>query len=402
MTLSTVYESFVRSRFVVGALILVGSVVSCNLVVFDEEGVRSARRADELDQEEYFEISDWSEYDDDVILRPDGFLPEAAGSSSGYLISKTEEHVVVIRVEGGEVTDREDIFFDTTCGAFLWGARVVPVGASPESGYSSPLILTLAGDQYVDDGAVSIALLYPEPATSGRLMNTGIDFASILNAEAFPNRLFAAVQTMTVTTNGGAVEFQLLAWEDGGAGAYQEFFVTISGDELARWDYQDGQSNPALLDYLFIAGSATFPRIQRSDGYVAHSISYGNAHLSEADPNDRRGYLTFADGDYTDAPLQTYAWLTDVGAVTPAKIEEWQYPFQSVTALGVLRTALTGTIVTIDARAPASQQTASKDHGDLWYAGQYPDGNSLVDVYSAIGLSRGVGEWTLSVALYEE
>jgi hypothetical protein len=402
MMRTTAHRPIRRRLSFLCVVVILSSLVSCNLVVFDEDGVRAARRADEMDQERIFEIAGWDEYDDDVILHPDGFLPDSKSSASGYLIARTEEYVVVVRVEDATVTDREDVLLDETRGAFGWGARVVPAAANPVAGYTSSLILTLAGDPYTGEGDTSINLLYPEPGTSGRLINRGIDVASILAAEAFPNRLVAAVQTVTVATNGGAGEIQLLAWEDGGAGVYQEFFVTVSGDELARWDYVDGQSNPALLSYLFVAGSATFPRIQRSDGYVAYRISYGNARLSDTNPNDRRGYLTFADGDYTAAPLKTYSWLTDVGVAVPAEVSEWQYPFQSVTVAGTLRNALTGTIVTIDARAPVVGQTSAEDHGALWYAGQYPDGSALVDVYSAIGLSRSVGEWTLSVALYED
>jgi len=377
-------------------------VVSCNLVIFDEDGVRGARQADEMEQRRSFEIAGWDEYDNDVILHPSGFLPDSSRSTSGYLIARTIDHIVVIRVESGTVTDREDLFFEETRGAFLWNARAVPVSSSPEPGYAAPLLLSMAGDS-TGDGSVAIALLYPEPGGAGRLANRGVDLASVLAAEAFPGRLFAAIQTSTVLTAGGAGEIQLLAWENGGAGVFQEFFVTVTGDELARWDHVDGQSDPALLDYQFIAGSATFPRLQRSDGYLARSISYGNARLSDTNPNDRRGYLTFADGDYTAAPLRTYSWLTDVGAAVPASITEWQYPFRSVTASGVLRTALSGTIITIDTRAAYPGQTASDDYGSLWYAGQYPDagGAVLVDLYSVVGLSHGIGGWTLSVAIYE-
>jgi hypothetical protein len=399
---NTTGRGSVFTRRVVASVVLTAGLLAlagCNLVIFDEDAVRAAREADGMKLRRTIEISEWDEYDNGVLLHPEGFLPDTGSSSSGYLVVQTEDNLTVIRVDGGDVSGRKDYFLESTRGAFQWSARVVPAAPGADTAYRPPLLIALAADPLLPNGEPSVLLAYPEPGGSG-MVSTGLALAPILADEGFTNRVLAAVQAVSLPS--GAGEIQILAWDSGGGGL-QEYFVGVSGDELVRWDHVDNQSDPLLLTYSFSAGSATYPRPQRGDGSLARAISYGNARLSAVDPNNRRGYLTYADGDFTDAPLRTYQWLTD-GAATPSEVEEWQYQFRSVTFDGVLRNALTGSIVTINARAATGSQTTEKDYGTLYYAGQYPtgDGTTLADTYTAVGMSRSVSGWTLTIAVYED
>lgn len=381
------YAAAVIAVVLVAAIILTG----CDLVIFDEDALRGAREAAGMRERTVIEVGEWEEYGADHILQPAGFLPDTPGGSSGYLIAEDDGEVIVLRLKRDRVIGREGFRPDTAGGAFYWSARVIPSATDADPPLAPPVVVVVR-----QDGRVNTRLLYANPDAPGELVASEMNFAAILTAEGIGERQIIAVQLLSA-------EIQLLALDES-SGQVQELFITVSGDALVRWDHLSGQTSAAALEYGFLAGSATFPRPQRSDGNPAVAISYGNARLSDTDPNDRRGYLTFADGDYRGAPLRTFSWLTDLGGTTPEELTTWHEPIRSVSEEGLIRNAATGSMLLIDARSAAGSAPRREDYGTLWYAGRYPasDGTAINDIYSAVGFSRALSGWSLTITVYED
>jgi hypothetical protein len=379
-------------------------VSGCDLVPFDEDAAVGARRADDFTEVTSFEITDWSVSMDGSLVRPQGFLPVARGSSSGYLIAGEEDEIRIVPVIGGSRVGRvESLPLSDRTGAFRWTARVVPVDPEFDPEGFAPLVVITMPD---DDPEAWI--LFRESGTTGSFSLARVNIEGLVEQFGIPNDV--TVLGVQLMTNGYAGEIQVLA-RNNDTLALGEHRITVSGTGLAAWSEQFGADDPvqlAPLDPLFdppasgfVSGGNTFPVPQQSDGETISRISFGNVPTATG---TRRGYLSYGDGVYSGAPLRTLTWDTD-GAVGPILVNDWAESIQSVSSAGIIRNRPAGKIAMIDTRAAEGSQRTVKDMGTLWYAGEYPVGEEgdTADIYSAVGLSKNAfGNHVLSVTVYRD
>ena len=375
--------------------VLVLILAGCDLIPFDETASTGAQRAAELTRVASFEITgfDGSFQDREGSLQ--GFLPDSAGSTSGYLIGESDYFLLVWRVEQGRVIGSPDApaVFDLVDrrGAFRWIARVAHVVDVVDAPLPvAPLLVALQhGDEYVHVEVVSRT----DEDLEGNIFLTWepLNLQGILGANAgFVSAEIFGVQFAAVADAPELVEIQLLARDGAVGGAVREYFV--------RWNPDPNLASPVAS---FQAGSRQFLLPTRSDQERARRLSYGNVVGTEG---ERRGFLTFADGDYRGAPLVTNAWQTDVAGVQLTEVEEWQERIQAVSSTGIIRGSSTGFTALIDTLAEPGSRRSTIDLGTLWYAGEYPlDGTGeLRNLYSSVGYADTLGEPRVTVGIFRD
>ncbi len=388
-------------------------LTGCDLVVFDQEAAQGSREAAGMNLLSTIEIDSWDEYDHDLILQPLAFLPDTPRGSSGYLIALRDEGegLEVVRVTRGRVTGREDYYLPRRPGVFRWSAHVASARAGTETSYPAPLILIRGGD----DRGPEVDLVYPEDdeIIGEWLVSVELQLRELMRLAVIDGGFgldppdIAAVQIMTdLESTDSVTEFQILA-RDGDEDPpppYREYFLRITGDALVEWDVLWGQDSMAPPPSVRTTGAAEIPRLFHDDDTPVRRYSYGNARLSATDPTERRGYLTWADGKYSGAPLRTLSWLTDVSGETPVEVAAWQQPIAAVDAGGTIRSSRSGRTVLIRPDGTAEGGSRSTvEYGTLWYAGQYVTaGGDLRDVYSAVGLAPTLDGWRLTIHVYED
>lgn len=396
-------------RFIHPGLLLLVSVVvlaACDLVVFNQEAIQGLEEARRMSEVVHFEIADWDERDGDGIVHPFAFLPDDVGSRSGYLLASAEEgrQLLVFRVRRGSLAGITDVFHGGSRGLFEWSARVMPFGTDiidPELSIEPPLLIVTDEDT---DGA-SVRIIYPDPDAPKRDLRV-----TTLNLPALINARTTLVRATLFAAQVAPGELQMLARDSAPdpPAPLREFFFLADGRDLVLWDL-NGQEPGLISPASWRSGAASFARPRLATDEPAPALSYGNARLSPVNPDERRGFLTYRDGAFSGAPLRTLTWLTnpdDPASGSPQAVSAWQYPIHSVSAEGLLRSADTGRIVTVDSRSnpgnPEEAVTRRRDYGSLWYAGHYPDGDTYRDLYSSVGLARSIQNWTLSVTVYRD
>lgn len=423
----------------VAMLVAVAAATGCDLVPFNEAGTTGARSAESLTHITSFEVRGIADSLQDGALPPEGFIPDYPGAVSGYLLRETHDTLLVWRVDDRQVRGLEEFALPDTRRAFRWIARVVPGAPPPGEGASEadggalppePLIpapLVVGRPAVEGDGVVTVEVIYAvaeavpdDTDETGDTNGTGnggvvirverrpLDLSGILAANTpFGTPEVLAFQMMAEAGSPSVVEIQLLARDGDTGGAVREFFI--------RWDLFTQQDPSAPLVYTFQAGNNAFLLPQRTDERRATAISYGNI------PGDtgRRGFLTFADGDFRGAPLKTYTWPTETAGVVPQPVEEWQERVAAVSSTGVIRSALNGFTALIIPEAPEGARRSTKDYGTLWYAGEFPKiregegegegepgdavtGGTLRSLYSAVGYSESFRTPRVFVGVYQD
>lgn len=384
--------------------LLMTAFFACDLAMYDEEAVESARRVAEfelIDRASY-EGWDFRTEDGDELIVPEGFYPDAADATTGYVVYEESGSVRVWRLDGDGIIGDISVNVASDTAHRDWDAWTVPIDET----ISNPLgyrPLFLVG---VWDGSRNVTLhAVGYDPTSGDLQSGTIDLLPIaqsvevntgevlsVNVAGFGPASGRGGGTPFSTTAGS--ELQLLIRIDPAFGGnVKELIFRGSGIDFVDW----ALGNPSAL--VSAQGTVTnqFPLPTRSDG----DLPVGIRHAT--DFGTLTGILTFRDGDYSGAPRKTYTWPSD-GAIVSASEFGWIGRISSISYAGALRSGRNGSF-TVVTNLDGTPATASEENGSIWYAGQFPDGSGagtpMIDIFTQTGVTAGIPDGVLTVAIYE-
>ncbi|TVR70730.1 MAG: hypothetical protein EA427_05365 [Spirochaetaceae bacterium] len=400
-----------------GALFIVLlTLAGCDLVVFSADAVRGVRVAEDMRELGSITVDFWDEFDDDsdedFIAMPVAFFPDSRTDVTGYLVADLGFEIMVFRVERGglgfergETTDEERFRVPKRADrgpGFIWSVHHVP--ATTASVEPPPLLVATSFD---DRWGLRLHWVFSRRGSSDNLDTYQLDVERLLDEGGVtmgdPRVLGVQVVPIVGQETGVEAELQLLVrdanmLDTNLPGPLREFFIGLNGRDIKEGLGRGGVPETRY----FRQGNVTFPRPRMSDDTPVNAVHYGSARLSDDDPTDRRGYLTYADGLYRGAPLRTLVWED----AAPQEIEFWRRPIRTMTMEGLLRDTSRGTITRLNARADEGAQLSSRNYGTLTYSGRYragvEDEQVFTDIYVAIGRSYSAVGWKIALTIYED
>lgn len=389
--------------FLTGTIVIFAfGLTSCDLVMYDEDALATAQRADDFELLELTEYEEWEYRDDeDELARPTGFYPDAVGETDGFLVHQDDRGLIVWRINGGEIYSDISIGLPPPSVHTDWEAWIVPIdGSIPNPlGYRPILMIATWGPER----QVSVHAVGYNPLTDsvesgpidllGYVQTTDPSVIEVLSINVVGYGPSSTLGGGGVFSTTAGSELQVLVRSDPTfGGRVKELFYQGSGVDYVDWALGD----PSALALVGGAGKNEFFLPERSDGDTPLGIRYASDRASLT------GALSFADGDYSDAPRSVYTWPT-FGVLQSASLSTWSGRIATIGYDGTLRTARSGEFAFVT-NLGDTPGVSVEDNGTLWYAGRFPDGTGelapMVDLYSQVNLVRTLSDTIITIAIY--
>lgn len=349
-----------------GVLIL--ALPSCGIVPYDEESLQGALFAEELDQ--IAEIGpasfDVGTTDDDNFPRPEEFHPTLPLGESGYALyyERREVYVYFLEDSGGEELGRSWVEGEQLAQPYV--ARVLNAGVDNTITEEALMVLTNNSDGF------GFAQFYDSNGFLGE-----VDLRALLLGSSglanYPGWTdLAVVGAYLRSVDGSADELALLArqWD---AASFKEAYLTVTGDgtiTVSAWTGGGTFNLPNLTDDITIYNGA----------FVRDPVSGFN-------------YFTVQD----DFDFITYRWNQNNPGTTLTEISVGNGIVSQATLNGTIMVDQGEKLVEYDTNLNVVN---SFRPGTVTPIGLYWSGSSVEELYSAVGVSRGIPTATILAQLY--
>jgi hypothetical protein len=372
-------------------------------VLFDPALAVGARFADSLEEAQTIELEWRDEFFGEDGLVPDGYYPDAVGSTSGWLLVVRDQQPSFWRVQNGRVQPTEYGFWVPRTGDAGWDAWVVPLDPSLLSaGETAPLFVAIWGD----GGGLTLRILNWDVAL-GQIEERDVGLSTIADS-LFGTGPFSPVRSVSFTAvqSGDSLGFAggpaslassvltMLGENAGFGGQLQVFYLAADAQYFSQL------ADPLVDEILWASsvpfwGSAggTIDAPARADGFSPQHLRFVSDFASAW------SVLAYQTSPDAAAPWELRAWDATISSNIPAPIGGDGAPAFAMRDRSI-RVGRTGTSRII-ADIPGARTRETEELGSFWMAGQTVDTSGILrDVYTQIGSGPVAGDDRIVVGIY--